>query len=269
MKISSAMFDAVKIRTQLSCLRGRWLLVASLVLVCFVMTGCDRNGRFQALSMWNDSRLKPYEPDSFMPSGSSSQTPPAGTVWHGQTEQDKLYPQGTFAPIRDMYAAGITPEFNEGVGNTGPTGDYRVRGAGAEMDKFPFPVTKEVLLRGQERYDIYCAPCHGRTGYGDGMIVRRGFSAPPSYHQDRLRKAPVGHFFDVITNGFGAMYQYGDRITPEDRWAIIAYIRALQLSQDASMKDVPAAERKLLEGAPVAEQRKNPNTEDILVPKVK
>jgi mono/diheme cytochrome c family protein len=263
------MYDPEKIRTQLSCLRGRWLFVTGLVLMCFMMTGCDRAGHFQALSMWNDSRLKPYEPDPLMANGSSSQTPPAGTVWHGQTTQDKLYPPGTFAPIRDMYAAGIQPVYNEGVGNTGPTGDYRVRGAGAIMDKFPFPITKEVLLRGQERYNIYCAPCHGRTGYGDGMIVRRGFSQPPSYHQERLRKAPVGHFFDVITNGFGAMYPYGDRITPEDRWAIIAYIRALQLSQDANVKDVPAAQQAQLKSGPVAELRKNPVTEDILVPKVK
>jgi mono/diheme cytochrome c family protein len=145
-----------------------------------------------------------------------------------------------------MYAAGITPVFNEGVGNKGPVGDYRVRGAGAEVDKFPFPITKEVLLRGQERFDIYCAPCHGRTGYGDGMVVRRGFSIPPSYHQARLRQAPVGHFFDVITNGFGAMYEYGDRITPEDRWAIIAYVRALQLSQLGTLQDLPEAQRAAL-----------------------
>lgn len=268
MKILSVMVDPIKIKTQLSFLRGRWLLVTSLALACFVMTGCDRVGRFQALSMWNDSRLKPYEPSPLSSTDSSSNHPPAGTVWRGQTEQDKLYPPGTFAPIRDMYAAGVTPVFNDGVNNTGPTGDYRVRGAGAEMDEFPFPVTKEVLLRGQERYDIYCAPCHGRTGYGDGMIVRRGFSQPPSYHQDRLREAPVGHYFDVITNGFGAMYQYGDRITPEDRWALIAYIRALQLSQDASMQDVPKAAREALDNGAVAVLRENPNTEDILIPKV-
>ncbi|MEO6908689.1 MAG: cytochrome c [Abditibacteriaceae bacterium] len=265
MRILSAMFDPVKNKMQSPRLHVRWLLAAGLTLACFMISGCDRNGRFEALSMWNGSRFKPYQPDPFMPSGSSSQTPPAGTVWHGQTQQDRLYPPGTFAPIRDMYAAGIQPVYSEGVGNTGPTGDYRVRGAGAVMTKFPFPITNEVLLRGQERYDIYCVPCHGRTGYGDGMVVRRGFSAPPSYHQARLRNAPVGHFFDVITNGFGAMYPYGDRITPEDRWAITAYIRALQLSQDATMNEVPASERALLKNGPAAKLRKNPNTEvDIL-----
>jgi hypothetical protein len=108
---------------------------------------------------------------------------------------------------------------------------------------FPFPITREILQRGQERFNIYCAPCHGRTGNGDGMIVRRGFRQPPSYHIDRLRKAPVGHFFDVITYGFGSMYDYADRINPRDRWAIIAYIRALQFSQNATINDVPEQDR--------------------------
>jgi mono/diheme cytochrome c family protein len=127
--------------------------------------------------------------------------------------------------------------------NLGFTGDYRVRGAGATMTRFPFPVTKVVLERGKERYEIYCAPCHGKTGAGDGMIVRRGFSQPPTYHQARLREAPVGHFFDVMTNGFGAMYPYADKVSPEDRWAITAYIRALQLSQNASAADVAAGKK--------------------------
>lgn len=91
-----------------------------------------------------------------------------------------------------------------------------------------------LLQRGQQRYDIYCAPCHGATGSGDGMVVQRGFPAPPSYHADRLRQAPDAHFFDVISNGYGVMYRYGDRISPEDRWAIVGYIRALQLSQHAT-----------------------------------
>jgi len=112
---------------------------------------------------------------------------------------------------------------------------------------FPFTITQTVLQQGQERYNIFCTPCHGYDGYGKGMIVQRGFSPPPSFHQDRLRTAPVGHFFDVITNGYGAMYSYGDRIPPADRWAIIAYIRALQLSQDAKLADVPPEARPTLE----------------------
>ncbi|MCS7157936.1 MAG: cytochrome c [Blastocatellia bacterium] len=120
----------------------------------------------------------------------------------------------------------------------------KVRGQLAET--FPFPITRSILERGRERYDIFCAPCHGRDGYGEGMIVQRGFRQPSSFHTDRLRQAPVGYFFDVITNGFGTMYSYASRIPPEDRWAIVAYIRALQLSQNARLQDVPPAERRRL-----------------------
>src|SRR6185369_16438170 len=108
------------------------------------------------------------------------------------------------------------------------------------VEAFPFPITQQVLERGRERYDIYCSMCHGRTGEGNGMIVQRGFPIPPSYHIDRLRQAPIGHFFDVITNGFGAMSEYKAQVSVNDRWAIAAYIRALQLSQNATRADVPA-----------------------------
>jgi mono/diheme cytochrome c family protein len=104
-----------------------------------------------------------------------------------------------------------------------------------------------VMARGQERFNIYCSPCHGRTGQGDGMVVRRGYRRPPSLHQDRLRSAPAGHFFDVITNGFGAMPDYASQIRAEDRWAIIAYMRALQLSEHATAADVPADRRGALQ----------------------
>jgi mono/diheme cytochrome c family protein len=107
-------------------------------------------------------------------------------------------------------------------------------------DVMPFPVTREVLERGRERYDIYCAPCHSRVGDGQGFIPSRGFTRmPPSYHIPRLQKAPLGYFFDVMTNGFGIMPDYASQISPEDRWKIVAYIRALQLSQNATMEDVP------------------------------
>jgi hypothetical protein len=120
---------------------------------------------------------------------------------------------------------------------------------GKEAESFPFPITRAVLERGRERYNIYCTPCHGLTGEGRGMIVQRGFPSPPSYHIDRLRQAPPGHFYNVITNGFGAMYSHAARIAPEDRWAIVAYIRALQLSQHATVTDVPESERAKLEAA--------------------
>ena len=115
---------------------------------------------------------------------------------------------------------------------------------------FPFPITRQDLERGRERYNIYCTPCHDAAGTGHGIIVLRGFPPPPSYHIQRLREAPVGHFFDVITNGLGNMYGYDTRVNPEDRWRIAAYIRALQLSQSATVADVPAAERERLEKLP-------------------
>lgn len=110
----------------------------------------------------------------------------------------------------------------------------------------PPPVTMALLERGQQRFDIYCSPCHGRLGDGNGMIVQRGFPHPPSYHGERLRNAPNQHFYEVITHGYGAMYPYGDRVAPADRWAIVAYIRALQASAKASLSDVPDEKRSSL-----------------------
>jgi mono/diheme cytochrome c family protein len=109
------------------------------------------------------------------------------------------------------------------------------------------PVDASLLARGRERYEVYCTPCHDRTGRGNGIIVQRGMPRPPSYHDARLRAAPDQHYFDVITNGYGAMYSYADRVSPRDRWAVVAYIRALQLSQHASLDDVPADKRNQLE----------------------
>ena len=120
-----------------------------------------------------------------------------------------------------------------------------------QVDALPFALTAEILDRGEERYNIFCAPCHGVTGKGDGMIVRRGYRQPPSYHVDRLQTMPIGHFYDVMTNGFGAMPDYRAQVSPRDRWAIAAYIRALQLSQHASAADIPAEEKqKLSQPAP-------------------
>lgn len=107
------------------------------------------------------------------------------------------------------------------------------------LDNIPYPITIALLQRGQQRFDIFCSPCHGRTGDGHGMVVQRGFPAPPSYHQDALRNAPDRHFFDVITNGYGAMYSYAARVPPNDRWAIVAYIRALQYSRYAPASALP------------------------------
>jgi mono/diheme cytochrome c family protein len=119
---------------------------------------------------------------------------------------------------------------------------------GKLAERFPFPLDAGVLRRGAERYGVFCTPCHGALGRGDGMVVRRGYRRPPSFHLDRLRQAPPGHYFDVMTKGFGAMPDYAEQIPARDRWAIAAYIRALQLSQNATLQDVAVAERGRLTG---------------------
>jgi hypothetical protein len=158
--------------------------------------------------MHNQPKYKPLRESDFYADRRSSRPIVEGTVARGDLQQDSYY---------------YTGKIN-----------------GQPGTEFPMPVTKEVLDRGEERYNIYCSPCHSRVGDGNGMIVQRGFKQPPSYHIDRLRQAPVGHFYDVITNGFGAMSEYRSQVPVADRWAIAAYIRALQLSQNATRADVPA-----------------------------
>lgn len=118
---------------------------------------------------------------------------------------------------------------------------------GKFVETFPLPVDRPLLERGRERYEIFCGVCHGRTGEGDGLVVQRGFPAPPSYHIDRLREAPAGYFYDVITNGFGRMYSYAAEIEPRDRWAITAYVRALQRSQMTESSELTKSEMDALE----------------------
>jgi hypothetical protein len=127
-----------------------------------------------------------------------------------------------------------------------------------DSNNFPLPVTLETLQRGEERYKIFCAPCHGLQGDGNGMIASRGMKHPPSYHIDRLHNSPTGYYYDVITNGFGVMYSYNAQVPPRDRWAIIAYIRALQLSRNAQVADLPADLREKVDKAgPVGSEKKN------------
>jgi len=121
----------------------------------------------------------------------------------------------------------------------------------APVDVLPVPVTPALLRRGQERFTIYCTPCHGQTGRGDGMVVQRGYRRPPSFHIDRLRNEKAGYLYDVMTSGFGAMPDYATQVAPPDRWAIVAYVRALQLSENARLEDVPAEERAALAAAPL------------------
>ena len=166
--------------------------------------------------MHDQPKYIPLRPSSFFDDGRSARPIPEGTVARGHLNADTAFYTGK-----------------------GPDGKY--------VDRFPFPITKQVLLRGQDRYNIYCTPCHDRLGTGNGVVARRGFRHPPSYHIDRLRQAPNGYIFDVITNGFGAMQDYAAQLSPADRWAVIAYERALQLSQNATLNDVPVAERAKLE----------------------
>ncbi|MDQ6621362.1 MAG: cytochrome c [Pseudomonadota bacterium] len=187
------------------------------------IAGCERTFR----DMYDQPRYRPLAPSTLWPDGRSSRPSVEGTVSRSV---------GTFAG---------TSSGRLGVeASDEPSAEQPAGGA----DRAPPRVA--VLHRGQERFDIFCAPCHSRLGDGDGMIVRRGFPAPPSYHIDRLRTADDRHFFDVISNGYGAMYAYANRIPVQDRWAIVAYIRALQRSQHASLADLPADARTDLEAKP-------------------
>lgn len=121
---------------------------------------------------------------------------------------------------------------------------------GNDVNAFPFKITQADMRRGQERFNIYCSPCHGRVGDGRGMIVLRGFRQPPSYYSERVMKAPIGHYFDVVTNGFGAMPSYASRVPVDDRWRIISYVKALQYSQTATVNDVPPDHRADLDKQP-------------------
>lgn len=171
------------------------------------------------LDMHDQPKFKPLAENTFYADLRSARDPIPGTVARGQLHEDSYFYTGKI---------GANP------------GDY-----------MPFPATAEVMARGEERFNIYCSPCHSRVGDGNGVIVQRGYRRPPSYHTDRLRKAPLGYFFDVMTNGFGAMPDYASQIPPRDRWAIVAYIRALQLSQGATQADVPSGQ-KISSGPPVA-----------------
>ncbi len=173
--------------------------------------------------MQDQPKYKPYKKSEFFADKRSSRDIPDGTVARGQLKENKAFYTGKIE----------NPDLNAPVtSTTGPTGNTLVSSFPNDIDEFPVPVTKELVDRGQSRYNIYCIVCHGPTGNGDGMIVRRGYSAPPTYNDDRLRNAPVGHYFDVMTNGWGKMNSYAAQIPPGDRWAIVAYIRALQLSQN-------------------------------------
>lgn len=184
----------------------------ALALLLVLLAGACRQ------DMHDQPKVKPLRPSAFFPDGRSARPLVAGTVARGHVDAD-------------LAAA------------SGKRGDAWVQDP-------PMPVTTTLLARGRERFDIYCAVCHDRAGTGAGMIVLRGFRRPPSFHIDRLRQAPAGYLFDVATNGFGVMSGYAPQVPVGDRWAIVAYVRALQRSQWGTLADVPASERPALEGAP-------------------
>jgi mono/diheme cytochrome c family protein len=159
----------------------------------------------------------------------------SGCVEQSMEQQNRL---DTYAPSKLFSNGSEAQLLPEGAVAQGAT-------ERAQAVRVPPPVTKALLASGREHYEVFCAPCHGLTGQGDGIIVQRGFPAPPSYHLDRLRKAPAQHFFDVITSGYGIMYPYAARVPPRDRWAIVAYIRALQESRFTKLADMPEARAKL------------------------
>ena len=182
-------------------MRKRFGMFAALAVTGVALTGCRQD-------MHDQPKYKPQRPSEFFTDGRSGRPPVENAVARGTLYEDPAF--------------------------------YTGKIDGKDVEEFPVTVDKALLERGHQRFDIYCSVCHGKIGNGLGMIVRRGFKMPPSYHIERLRTAPVGHFYDVITNGYGTMWNYSAQISPRDRWAIIAYVRALQYSQNANINDLPA-----------------------------
>jgi len=190
--------------------------LAALLLVPLALAGCER----AAQDMYDQPRGKAYRATTLFPDGAMTRPPPPGAR---------------------PYSRGAAAEAASGRAGA----DEVARQARADAaTAMPEPVTPQLLLRGRQRYDIYCLPCHSPVGDGDGRVARRGFPAPPSYHQARLRETPDRHIYDVISRGFGAMHGYAERIEPTDRWAIVAFVRALQLSQHAEVAALPPDVRR-------------------------
>ena len=219
-----------KLLTERKSKKGKSLakkLIFAFCLLAFTLTTACR------YDMQDQPRFKAYKENTFFNDRRASRDLPEGTVARGMLRENKALYTGkkevinTSAPVQTVI---------DSSGNT------LVASFPNDVEEFPVPVTKELIDRGEQRYKVFCIVCHGPVGNGDGMIVRRGFSKPPTYHDDRLRNAPVGHFFDVMTIGWGKMNSYASQIPVADRWAIVAYIRTLQLSQNPSgMKPLTTA----------------------------
>ena len=192
---------------------NKTLALAFLATTALIAAGCRQD-------MHDAPRYEAFEASSTFADNRASRTPPTGTVARGWLREDEAL--------------------------------YTGKLAGQTVDEYPFAIGRAELMRGQERFNIYCTPCHGRLGDGNGMVVSRGLRQAASYHQDRLREEKLGYFYDVITNGFGAMQGYAEQIPVRDRWLIVAYVRTLQLSQHASVNEVPADHRGALDAAPAS-----------------
>lgn len=212
----------------------RWRTIIGAALAALLLTGCEKAMQ----DMYRQPRYDALEPGPAFPDGRSARTPPPRSLaaLSGGLAESSGGQRGTATPPPEkpgaLYPLIGDPEVGKGAVTAAPD--------------LPVPVTRATYARGRERFEIYCAPCHGPVGDGDGMVARRGYPAPPSYHTDRLRWAPDQYLYDVITQGYGAMYSYADRLGPNDRWAVVAYIRALQLSQHAPVSVLDEQDRARL-----------------------
>ena len=189
---------------------GNIRLVGLVGMLCVFLYGCH-------LDMDDQPKYKPLSASSFFSNGQSSRPLPEGTVPRGEAPPDEFL--------------------------------YTGKKNGKFADAFPYPITRKILERGKDRFTTFCTPCHGQLGDGKGMVVQRGFPEPPSYHADTVRTEPAGFYFDVITHGFGRMYSYAPSVPVHDRWAIVAYIRALQLSRRIPVSEIPDSVRRSLEAS--------------------
>jgi len=218
--------------------KGKKLTVAMLLSLVVVL-GCRQE-------MAEQPKYRPLESSSFFPDGRSARPLVQGVVARGHLRNEPHFFFGQQSPAQQRLRIAALV----GVGAQDPFSSGALSITQSPfVETFPEPLTHQVLLRGQQRFQIFCAVCHDAAGYGNGIIVQRGFTRPPSYHEDRLRAAPVGYLYDVITKGYGSMPSYAEQIPPRDRWAIVAYLRALQLSQNARLADLPATNRQAAERA--------------------
>ncbi len=213
------------------------LMKLAAIAICLFSVALSAGCRYD---MQDQPRYKPYKESDFFGDGKSMQKSPDGTVPRGKLQENKALYTGKKA---DADPNAVVETFTDANGNT------IVSSFPNDITELPIPLTKELLDRGEQRYRVFCIVCHGPVGKGDGMVVRRGYPQPTTYHDDRLRNAPDGHFFDVISNGWGKMNGYSSQIPVADRWAIVAYIRALQASQNPNAKAPAPAGNEGTEGA--------------------